>query len=89
LIETRFSHLAYASQIAAAMLLRQQAQAVVAARIKIMEGAMGMVQMGLDHLSGDNVAQLDDEKRAAMVANLIVVLCSDRHAQPVIDTGHR
>ncbi len=88
-IETRISHLAYASEIAAAMLQRQQAQAVVAARMKIVEGAVGMVQMALDHLSRDNVVQLDDEKRAAMVANLLVVLCSDRHAQPVIDTGHR
>lgn len=88
-IETRISHLAYASEIAAAMLQRQQAQAVVAARMKIVEGAVGMVQMALDHLSRDNVVQLDDEKRAAMVANLLVVLCSDRHAQPIIDTGHR
>lgn len=87
-IETRISHLAYASEIAAAMLQRQQAQAVVAARMKIVEGAVGMVQMALDHLSRDNVVQLDDEKRAAMVANLLVVLCSDRHAQPVVNTGH-
>ncbi|NBP80743.1 hypothetical protein EBU58_08520 [bacterium] len=88
-IETRISHLAYASEIAAAMLQRQQAQAVVAARMKIVEGAVGMVQMALDHLSRDNVVQLNDEKRAAMVANLLVVLCSDRHAQPVVNAGDR
>ena len=88
-IETRISHLAYASEIAAAMLQRQQAQAVVAARMKIVEGAVGMVQMALDHLSRDKIVQLDDEKRAAMVANLLVVLCSDRHAQPVINAGER
>ena len=87
-IETRISHLAYASEIAAAMLQRQQAQAVVAARMKIVEGAVGMVQMALEHLSRDNVVQLDDDKRASMVANLLVVLCSDRHAQPVVNAGH-
>ncbi|MBL6831379.1 MAG: SPFH domain-containing protein [Pirellulales bacterium] len=88
-IETRISHLAYASEIAAAMLQRQQAQAVVAARMKIVEGAVGMVQMALEHLSRDNVVQLDDDKRASMVANLLVVLCSDRHAQPVVNAGQR
>jgi regulator of protease activity HflC (stomatin/prohibitin superfamily) len=86
-IEARISHLAYAPEIAAAMLQRQQAQAVVAARTKIVEGAVGMVQMALDHLTKDKVVELDGERRAAMVANLLVVLCSDRHTQPVINTG--
>jgi regulator of protease activity HflC (stomatin/prohibitin superfamily) len=86
-IEARISHLAYASEIAAAMLQRQQAQAVVAARTKIVEGAVGMVQMALDHLSRDNIVDLDGERRAAMVSNLLVVLCSDRHTQPVVNTG--
>jgi regulator of protease activity HflC (stomatin/prohibitin superfamily) len=86
-IEARISHLAYATEIAAAMLQRQQAQAVVAARTKIVEGAVGMVQMALDHLAKDNIIELDDERRAAMVSNLLVVLCSDRHTQPVVNTG--
>lgn len=86
-IEARISHLAYAPEIAAAMLQRQQAQAVVAARTKIVEGAVGMVQMALDHLSRDQVVELDEERRAAMVSNLLVVLCSDRHTQPVVNTG--
>jgi regulator of protease activity HflC (stomatin/prohibitin superfamily) len=86
-IEARISHLAYAQEIAAAMLQRQQAQAVVAARTKIVEGAVGMVQMALDHLAKDNVVDLDPERRAAMVSNLLVVLCSDRHTQPVVNTG--
>ncbi|MCA9187712.1 MAG: SPFH domain-containing protein [Pirellulaceae bacterium] len=86
-IEARISHLAYAPEIAAAMLQRQQAQAVVAARTKIVEGAVGMVQMALDHLSRDQIVDLDDERRAAMVSNLLVVLCSDRHTQPVVNTG--
>jgi regulator of protease activity HflC (stomatin/prohibitin superfamily) len=86
-LEARISHLAYAPEIAAAMLQRQQAQAVVAARTKIVEGAVGMVQMALDHLARDNVVELDDERRAAMVSNLLVVLCSDRHTQPVVNTG--
>lgn len=86
-IEARISHLAYAQEIAAAMLQRQQAQAVVAARTKIVEGAVGMVQMALDHLAKDNIVELDDERRAAMVSNLLVVLCSDRHTQPVVNTG--
>lgn len=85
--EARISHLAYASEIAAAMLQRQQAQAVVAARTKIVEGAVGMVEMALKHLSDDNIIELDDERRATMVSNLLVVLCSDRHTQPVINTG--
>lgn len=86
-IEARISHLAYSPEIAAAMLQRQQAQAVVAARTKIVEGAVGMVQMALDHLAKDNIVELDDERRAAMVSNLLVVLCSDRHTQPVVNTG--
>jgi len=86
-LEARISHLAYAQEIAAAMLQRQQAQAVVAARTKIVEGAVGMVQMALEHLARDNIVELDDERRAAMVSNLLVVLCSDKHTQPVINTG--
>lgn len=86
-IEARISHLAYAPEIASAMLQRQQAQAVVAARTKIVEGAVGMVQMALDHLNRDQIVNLDDERRAAMVTNLLVVLCGDRHAQPVINAG--
>ncbi|MBS1199350.1 MAG: domain / Band 7 family protein [Proteobacteria bacterium] len=86
-LEARISHLAYSPEIAAAMLQRQQAQAVVAARTKIVEGAVGMVQMALEHLARDKVVELDDERRAAMVSNLLVVLCSDRHTQPVVNTG--
>lgn len=86
-IEARISHLAYAQEIAAAMLQRQQAGAIVAARTKIVEGAVGMVQMALEDLAKDKVVELDDERRAAMVSNLLVVLCSDRHVQPVMNTG--
>ncbi len=86
-IEARISHLAYAQEIAAAMLQRQQAQAVVAARTKIVEGAVGMVQMALDQLAKENIVELDDERRAAMVSNLLVVLCSSSHTQPVVNTG--
>ncbi|MEO0531767.1 MAG: SPFH domain-containing protein [Planctomycetota bacterium] len=86
-IEARISHLAYAQEIAAAMLQRQQAQAVVAARTQIVEGAVGMVQMALDQLKNQGVVDLDEERRAAMVSNLLVVLCSDRHTQPVVNTG--
>ena len=86
-LEARISHLAYASEIAAAMLQRQQAQAVVAARTKIVEGAVGMVQMALDQLADHEIVDLDDERRAQMVSNLLVVLCSDRHTQPVVNTG--
>ncbi|MQA91048.1 MAG: SPFH domain-containing protein [Gemmatimonas sp.] len=84
-IEARISHLAYATEIAAAMLQRQQAQAVVAARAKIVEGAVGMVEMALAHLEENNLVELDAERRAAMVSNLLVVLCSDQHTQ----TGHQ
>ena len=87
MLEARISYLAYAAEIAAAMLQRQQASAVVAARAKIVEGAVGMVRMALDHLKQDNIVDLDDERKAAMVSNLLVVLCSDRHAQPVVNTG--
>ncbi|MBP6875838.1 MAG: SPFH domain-containing protein [Candidatus Eisenbacteria bacterium] len=86
-IEARISHLAYAPEIAGAMLQRQQATAIIAARQKIVEGAVGMVEMALDHLSQRNVVALDDERKAAMVSNLLVVLCSDRHTQPVVNTG--
>ena len=86
-IEARISYLAYSPEIAAAMLQRQAAQAVVAARTKIVEGAVGMVEMALDHLQRDGIVELDDERRAAMVSNLLVVLCSDRHTQPVVNTG--
>ena len=86
-IEARISHLAYAAEIAAAMLQRQQAQAVVAARTKIVEGAVGMVEMALQQLAADKIVDLDEERRAAMVSNLLVVLCSDRHTQPVVNTG--
>jgi regulator of protease activity HflC (stomatin/prohibitin superfamily) len=86
-MEARISHLAYAPEIAAAMLQRQQAGAVVAARRKIVEGAVGMVQMALEQLEADRIVTLDDERKAAMVSNLLVVLCSDRHTQPVVNTG--
>ena len=86
-IEARISHLAYSQEIAAAMLQRQQAQAVVAARTKIVEGAVSMVHMALEQLAATGVVDLDAERRAVMVSNLLVVLCSDRHAQPVINTG--
>ncbi len=86
-IEARISHLAYAQEIASAMLRRQQASAVIAARQKIVEGAVGMVEMALDLLNAKQVVTLDEERKAAMVSNLLVVLCSDRDAQPVVNTG--
>ncbi len=86
-MEARISHLAYAQEIAAAMLQRQQASAVVAARQTIVEGAVGMVEMALDKLNERQVVQLDEERKAAMVSNLLVVLCSDRAATPVLNTG--
>lgn len=85
--ECGFTHLAYAQEIAGAMLRRQQAQAVVAARTTLVEGAVGMVELALDQLSAKGVVELDDERRAAMVSNLMVVLCGDRDAQPVVNTG--
>jgi len=85
--ETKLTHLAYAPEIAGAMLRRQQAEAVISARAKIVVGAVSMVEMALKSLSEKNVVELDDERRAAMVSNLMVVLCSDRDAQPVVNTG--
>ncbi|WP_448952526.1 SPFH domain-containing protein [Labrys neptuniae] len=85
--ECGFTHLAYAPEIAQAMLRRQQAQAVVAARKTLVEGAVGMVEMALDQLSKKGVVELDDERRAAMVSNLMVVLCGERDTQPVVNTG--
>jgi len=85
--ECGFTHLAYAQEIAGAMLRRQQAQAVVAARQTLVEGAVGMVEMALDQLSQKGVVELDDERRAAMVSNLMVVLCGERDTQPVVNTG--
>ena len=86
-LEARISHLAYAPEIASAMLQRQQARAIVAARTRIVEGAVGMVEMALEELSKKGVVELDEERKAAMVSNLLVVLCSDRHVQPVVNTG--
>jgi regulator of protease activity HflC (stomatin/prohibitin superfamily) len=86
-IEARISNLAYAQEIAGAMLQRQQATAIVAARTKIVEGAVGMVELALHALSTKQIIELDDDKKAAMVSNLMVVLCSDKAANPVINTG--
>ncbi len=86
-VEARISHLAYAPEIAGAMLQRQQAGAIIAARQRIVEGAVGMVQMALDMLSAKEIVHLDEERRAVMVSNLLVVLCGERGAQPVLNTG--
>jgi regulator of protease activity HflC (stomatin/prohibitin superfamily) len=86
-LEARISHLAYAPEIAQAMLQRQQAGAIIAARQRIVEGAVGMVQMALDMLSQREILELDNERKAAMVSNLLVVLCGERATQPVINTG--
>jgi regulator of protease activity HflC (stomatin/prohibitin superfamily) len=86
-IEARINYIAYAEEIANAMLRRQQATAVVSARFKIVEGAVSMVQMALEQLSDKNIVELDEEKKAAMVSNLMVVLCSDKDATPVVNTG--
>jgi hypothetical protein len=86
-IEARISHLAYAAEIAAAMLQRQQAGAIIAARQRIVEGAVGMVEMALERLSQKEILKLDEERRATMVSNLLIVLCGERAAQPVINTG--
>jgi regulator of protease activity HflC (stomatin/prohibitin superfamily) len=86
-IEARITHLAYAPEIAGAMLRRQQASAVIAARQKIVEGAVGMVEMALNELSRKRVVELDEERKAAMVSNLLVVLCSDRGVEPVVNAG--
>ncbi len=85
--EARISHLAYAPEIASAMLQRQQASAVIAARQKIVEGAVGMVELAIKKLSDDEIIELDDERKAAMVSNLLVVLCGENNAQPVINSG--
>jgi regulator of protease activity HflC (stomatin/prohibitin superfamily) len=86
-IEARISHLAYAPEIAAAMLQRQQAGAIIAARQRIVEGAVGMVEMALNMLSRNKIVELDEERKAAMVSNLLVVLCGDRNTQPIVNAG--
>ncbi len=86
-IEARISHLAYASEIASAMLRRQQASAIIAARTQLVSGAVGMVEMALDELKKNQVVDLDEERKAAMVSNLLVVLCGEESSQPVINTG--
>lgn len=86
-LEARINHLAYSPEIAHAMLQRQQAQAIIAARQKIVEGAVGMVEMALERLKEQNVVDLDEERKASMVSNLMVVLCSDKATQPIINTG--
>jgi hypothetical protein len=86
-VEARINYLAYAPEIAAVMLRRQQASAVISAREKIVEGAVSMVKMALDKLSDEQIVELDDDKKAAMVSNLLVVLCADEQAQPVVNTG--
>ena len=86
-VEARINYLAYAPEIAAVMLRRQQASAIITAREKIVEGAVSMVKMALDKLSSEQIVELDDDKKAAMVANLLVVLCGDENAQPVVNTG--
>jgi regulator of protease activity HflC (stomatin/prohibitin superfamily) len=85
--DAKLTHLAYAPEIAQVMLRRQQAEAIIAARAKIVHGAVSMVEMALKGLSERQIVELDDERRAAMVSNLLVVLCSDNDAQPVINTG--
>ena len=87
ILEARISHLAYSPEIAAAMLQRQQASAIIAARQKIVEGAVSMVQMALNRLSEEKIVELDDERKAQMVSNLLVVLCGNRDAQPVVNSG--
>jgi regulator of protease activity HflC (stomatin/prohibitin superfamily) len=86
-IEARISHLAYAEEIASAMLKRQQAQAIVAARRQIVDGAVGMVKMALEELKAQDVIELDEERKASMISNLLVVLCGEENAQPVLNTG--
>jgi len=86
-IEARINYLAYAQEIAGAMLKRQQATAIVAARFKIVEGAVSMVEMALEELSHKEIIEMDDDKKASMVSNLMVVLCSDKDATPVVNTG--
>ena len=86
-VEARINYLAYAPEIAAVMLRRQQADAIISAREKIVEGAVSMVHMALDKLKEEGVVELDEERKAAMVSNLLVVLCADESAQPVVNTG--
>ncbi len=86
-VEARLNYLAYAPEIAAVMLRRQQASAIISAREKIVEGAVSMVKMALDQLSEEQIVTLDEERKAAMVSNLLVVLCADEPAQPVLNTG--
>ena len=86
-VEARISHLAYAPEIASAMLRRQQANAVIAARTRVVEGAVGMVEMALEQLSSKGVVELDEERKATMVSNLLVVLCSEQNTQPVLNAG--
>jgi hypothetical protein len=86
-IEARINYIAYAQEIAQAMLKRQQASAIVSARFKIVEGAVGMVDMALDQLSKKGIVELDEDKKATMVSNLLVVLCGDKEATPVVNTG--
>jgi hypothetical protein len=86
-VEARINYLAYAPEIAAVMLRRQQAEAIISAREKIVEGAVTMVKMALDKIQDENIVELDSEKKAAMVSNLLVVLCADESAQPVLNTG--
>lgn len=85
--EVRITHLSYAEEIAAAMLQRQQAAAVIAAKQKIVDGAVDMVRMAIDKLNEDEIVVLDEERKAAMVSNLLVVLCSNKDAQPVVNSG--
>ena len=87
IVEARVNYLAYAPEIAAVMLRRQQAEAIISAREKIVDGAVGMVKHALEKLAEEAVIELDDDKKAAMVSNLLVVLCSDEHAQPVVNAG--
>lgn len=87
IIEARITQLAYAPEIASAMLQRQQATAIIEARQKIVEGAVGMVEMALDKLAEGNVVQLDEERKAAMVSNLLVVLCGNKDPQPIVNSG--
>ena len=86
-MEARITHLAYAPEIASAMLQRQQAGAIIAARSRIVDGAVSMVEMALDSLSKRQIVELDEERKAAMVSNLLVVLCGDKATQPVVNTG--
>jgi regulator of protease activity HflC (stomatin/prohibitin superfamily) len=87
IIDARITHLAYAQEIAAAMLQRQQASAIIDARIKIVDGAVSMVEMALDKLKVRSIVELDEERKAAMVSNLLVVLCAGKEAQPIVNSG--